>query len=115
MSVNPYRVAHGLTFVPAAEYDELRAALERVTAAYKAVESVIPPELRDRAVFTPVEIETILERAGLLPTGEACEAFRLGIAEGRRQAATPVTTSTGTTATVHWNCKCGGNCKCQTT
>lgn len=89
-STGPYKISHGIKFVPADLYD-------RALEALSALESIVPRELRDKTVLTPIETEAIVERHGLTPTSEVCQAFRLGVQHGRTM-----------------RCQCdGAACKCQ--
>jgi hypothetical protein len=83
-----YRVSGGKSFVTAKSYDYLREA-------YDALAALIPAELRDKAIVDEGDVEAIVRRAGITPTIEVCEAFRLGVAQGSTKA-----------------CPCGGNCAC---
>ena len=81
------------TFVKAEQYDRLREDYDRLVA-------LIPEGLRDQVAVAAKDAEHILRGAYITPTIEACDAFRIGLAQGIRQA-----TKSG--------CGCGGNCACK--
>jgi len=83
-----YRLVGSKRFVTAESYDYLREA-------YDALVALIPAELRDKVIVDEGDVEAIVKRAGITPTIDVCEAFRLGVAKGSTKA-----------------CPCGGNCAC---
>jgi hypothetical protein len=94
---NPYKVALGVTFATKDAYDKLRADLNEALDGLALLGTGIAHrELRDRVVLTPLELEAVLEKHGLTPTGEVAEAFRLGVAWGREE-----------------KCACGDACACK--
>lgn len=80
-------------FVKAAHYDRLREDYDRLRA-------LIPEGLRDQVAVAAKDAEHILRGAHITPTIEACDAFRMGLAQGIRQAKAAA-------------CACGGNCACR--
>lgn len=88
------RVSFSGTFVKAEHYDRLREDYDRLVA-------LIPEGLRDQIAVAAKDAEHILRHAYITPTIESCDAFRIGLAQGIRQAKNAA-------------CACGGNCACQT-
>lgn len=84
-------VALGGKFVTARQYDKLRDEYDRLCA-------LIPESLRDKVAVQAKDAEHILRGAYITPTIEACDSFRIGLAQGIRQAS---------------GCGCGGKCACK--
>lgn len=81
------------TFVKAEHFDRLREDYDRLV-------NLIPEGLRDQVAVAAKDAEHILRGAYITPTIEACDAFRIGLAQGIRQASKKTA------------CKCGGDCAC---